>query len=927
MPGHGRTIIWLLALLAASLTADSLFAQAENPTGFFESKIRPVLIEHCIGCHGARKQEAGLRLDTSNAVTKGGDAGPVILSGKPEESPFIEVLQHAGPVKMPPKTKLPEAVIQDLETWVKLGAVWPADSTPSTPDRSPLEHWAFQPVQTPAIPATSRHGWTSNPVDAFIAARLDTARLEPSPAADRRTLLRRLALDLTGLPPSQTEVDDFLNDPAPDDLAWARQVDRLLASPRLGERWGRYWLDVARYADTKGYVFFEDAAFPWAWTYRDYVISSLNEDRPYDRFVTEQLAADLVPSSGDARDLRALGLLTVGGRFMNNVHDVIDDRIDVVSRGFLGLTIGCARCHDHKYDPVSQADYYALYGVFASSVEPDLPPVYEPASHQPESFNTELKARQDKLAGFVQLKRSELEASAQRRVAEYLQEASKLRAKPATEEFMLIADGGDLNPTILGRWQTYLDRARREHHPVLAAWLAFEDLDDSQFAQHAPARLQALIQSQPEKPINPLVLVAIQEPPLASRADLASRLGRLLNQTEAIWQDFRRRTQLEARPAITLAEPIREQLRQVFHSLDAPSNILLLPYGNLALLPDRPSQDEFKKFKGAVEEWIKTGPGAPPRAMVVNDRQPPVEPRVFLRGNPNRTGQAVTRRPPRILTGGTEAPGAPGSGRLELARSIVDRGNPLTARVLVNRVWMQHIGTPLVGTPSDFGLRSEPPSHPELLDWLASSFVEHNYSIKWLHRTITSSATYRQASKPRSEAEAIDPENQLFWRANRRRLEMEAMRDAMLAAAGSLDQRIGGPSFASLVDPATPRRSLYGSIDRLNLPGVFRTFDFPDPTTSSPKRDQTTVAPQALFLMNHPFTATMAGLALKQANEPATDFDLRLSGLFSRLFQRAPDTTERELARSFMSAENDQELGWQRLTHALMLTNEFIFVD
>ena len=314
MPDQGRAI-WLLALTAGLLTTDPLFAQVADPNDFFESKVRPVLVEHCIACHGEKKQEAGLRLDLASSARAGGDAGPVITPGKPEESPFLDVLRHDGPVKMPPKAKLPDNVIQNLETWIKLGAPWPEEKAgqPASGTKSPLEHWAFQPVKKPALPAVaSPANWAANPIDLFILARLESAKLSPSPAADRRTMLRRLSFDVTGLPPTAAELDDFLNDKSSDDLAWARQVDRVLASPRLGERWGRHWLDVARYADTKGYVFFEDAAFPWAWTYRDYVISAFNEDRPYTQFVTDQLAADLAEPPGDARDLRALGLLTVG---------------------------------------------------------------------------------------------------------------------------------------------------------------------------------------------------------------------------------------------------------------------------------------------------------------------------------------------------------------------------------------------------------------------------------------------------------------------------------------------------------------------------------------------------------------------------------------------------------------------------------------
>jgi cytochrome c553 len=907
-----RWVVPILGGLAGSV-------QAAQDASFFEARIRPVLVEKCAGCHGPKKQEMGLRLDTAAGLRKGSDAGPVVEPGQPEESVLIEAIRYEGAVRMPPDGRLPETVIADLTEWVRQGAVWPEAASDQTGSDASV-HWAFQPVVKPTVPET--RGAADQAIDRFILARLEAAGLTWAAEADRRTLIRRLSYDLTGLPPSPERVEAFVSDQRPD--AYERLVDDLLASPRYGERWGRHWLDVARYADTKGYVFFEDAAYPWAWTYRDYVIEAFNEDRPFHQFVIEQVAADRLGPDADRRALRAMGFLTVGGRFMGNIHDVLDDRIDVVSRGLMGLTVTCARCHDHKYDPITQADYYGLYGIFASAVEPATPPLYE----EPEpteayrAFVRELEARQGRLAEFIRRKRAELTQSAQRRVAEYLLAAHARRRQPSTESFMVITDGGDLNPAILKRWSAVLERARRHHHPVLAAWVAVEEVPDDAFGSTGAELLLRRLEAGP--PINELLARLLREEPPVSRTELAERYARLLNRVEGIWVEHQARTAAAGQPAEGLADPVLEELRQLFHGPDAPSDIALLDHGDLDLLPDRPSQEELKKLQGAVEEWRKTGPGAPPRAMVLEDQPRPVQPRIFVRGNPNRPGDRVDRRAPTLLTGGEPRPFESGSGRLELARLLVDPANPLTARVLVNRVWMHHLGAPLVATPSDFGLRGELPSHPELLDWLAATFVEDGWSIKRLHRRIVTSRTYRQAVR-NPEAEVADPDNRLLGRAHRRRLDLEAMRDTLLVVSGRLEERIGGPSVPNLGDPENRRRTLYAAIDRLNLPLVYRTFDFPDPNHSAPRRDPTTVPPQSLFLLNHPVVllaaSDLAGRSLSEA-----DPGLRVGKLYRWLFQREPSEAERSAALAFVAAE-PADVAWERLAHALILTHEFLFLE
>jgi mono/diheme cytochrome c family protein len=921
---------WCLALAAVAAGPEPR-PIAPQAAEFFERKVRPILVENCVACHGPERQKAGLRLDSGPGMLKGSEAGPVVNPGDLDGSPLIEAIRRTGPSPMPPKKPLSSQAVADLTTWVKMGAPWPEPTTKpvDAAAASWRTHWAFQPVKDPAPPAVRQADWPRTAVDRFVLAALEARGLGPSPAADKRTLIRRATFDLIGLPPTPEELDAFVQDEAPD--AFARVVDRLLASPHYGERWGRYWLDVARYADTKGYVFFEDAAFPWAYTYRDYVIRALNDDVPYNQFVVEQLAADRLPLGSDKRALRALGFLSLGGRFMNNVHDVIDDRIDVVTRGLLGLTVTCARCHDHKFDPIPTRDYYALYGVFASSVEPGVPPLFTdpPDTKEFATFEAELRKREHALESFVAAKHAELVDGARTRAAEYLLAAQAALGQPTTEEFMLIADGGDLNPTMIVRWRGLLERTRRRYDAVFAPWHALAALSESGFAAQAAGLCRHWRNHpDPARPINAVVLQELLARPPQSLADVARIYARLLRGSEKMAAEAAARTASMGTAPRPLPYPGLEELSQVFRAADSPPNLPLDPVGQLGLLPDRPSQATFQELRKAVESWRASGKGAPPRAMSLEDTPEPVEPRVFLRGNPNHLGERVPRRFLSALSSSSPVSFHDGSGRLELARAIADRDNPLTARVLVNRVWMHHLGAPLVRTPSDFGLRSDPPSHPGLLDHLAAAFMNEGWSIKKLHRRIMLSHTYQQASDDRDPCRKVDPENLLLWKYARRRLDFEATRDTLLAVSGRLNHTIGGPSDKDLTSPFSTRRTLYGFVDRLNLPGLYRTFDFPDPNATSPKRDPTTVAPQALFLMNHPFVLTVAKGVLSRpeiAGEP--DLHRRVGRLYRLLYQRSPNADEVRLAEQFVASEHPVPEAWAKYVHALLIANEFVFVD
>jgi hypothetical protein len=786
-----------IACISAFFTAPAAFADSPQAE-FFEKKVRPVLAEKCYQCHGPEKQKAGLRLDSAANVRKGGESGPSVIPGEADKSLLVKAVRQAdAELKMPPTGKLPEATIADIVAWVKMGAPYPETNVAHAPG-SESTHWAFQPVKSPPIPESRFTNHDSrNPIDAFVSAKLDAKGLRPSPLADRVTLIRRLTFDMHGLPPTPAEVDVYVNDPAPD--ADAKLIDRLLASPRYGERWARHWLDVARYADSKGYLFEEERKFPFSFTYRDYVVRSFNEDLPYDRFIIEQLAADRLGLGDDRRPLAALGFLTLGRRFLNNQQDIIDDRIDVTCRGLLGLTVTCARCHDHKFDPIPTKDYYSLYGVFAGSVEPKELPLIETPQRTAAlaAYEKELAKRQAEVAGYRK-----------------------------------------------------------------------------------------------------------------SQQDLLATLSRIAAMTA---------------PGVDAAA-----LRAA--AVLGPNPVDRLPADKFDKFCTRAYRNQLRKLVKQVETLQANSPAAPLRAMALEDAAQPVYPHVFVRGNPGNRGPDVPRQFLEVIAGKDRKPFTNGSGRLDLANAIADPKNPLTARVLVNRVWMLHFGTGLVGTPSDFGLRCEPPTNPELLDYLAERFIKDGWSIKKLHRQILLSQTYRQRSDDRPECAKVDPENRLVWKFNRQRLDFEALRDSMLAVAGRLDLTVGGPAANLLAAPFPPRRTIYGFIDRQNLPGLYRTFDFASPDTHAPRRYTTTVPQQALFLMNSPFAVQQAkALAARPDVAGAPDDEERVEAMYRILYGRSPTPTEIDLGVRFVEESHqkpDPKLTpWEEYAQVLLLGNEFVFVD
>ena len=908
---------------------------------FFETHIRPVFIEQCSSCHNAEKSKSGFRVDRRELFFKGGESGPVVVAGNPDASLMIDLIRYTNEVRMPPKKKLPDETVAKFEEWVKMGAPWPKDATPQAAgsgekprvddafEKARAAMWSLKAVTKPAVPVAKNVGAVGNEVDWFILAKLESQGIAPSPQADRRTLIRRVTFDLIGLPPTFEEVEAFVNDTAPD--AWEKVIDRLLASPHYGERWGRHWLDVARYADTKGYVFTQDRRYPYSYTYRDYVIRAFNTDKPFDRFIIEQIAADKIDTNADKRDLAAMGFLNVGNRFNNNIHDITDDRIDVVTRGFMGLTVVCARCHDHKYDPIPTADYYSLYGVFRSSVEPDdLPLIQDPnPSPQTQAFEAELKKREQAVADHLEAVRVSIEKEFRERSSEYLLHIARTHPNHSTGPVPAQGSRGELRDKGIKRWEAYLDRKGKEPDAVWSLWHQFIALKKENFAAEA-AKIVASF-DEPSKDgkslaINAVLLEACRKSPPKSMAEVAQGYGAVLESIEQRWRESQKKPEAERPKAMGSAK--EEQLRLVFYTAGAPA---IVSAEEVKQLINRAERDRERELTRKIEELNASHPGAPARAMVMHDGGM-FDPYVFLRGQQDRHGPRIERRFLQVLSnvdGGK--PFKQGSGRLELAQAIASKSNPLTARVYVNRLWQQHFGTGFLRDASDFGTRSDVPVHLELLDHLAASFMDSGWSVKKLHKTILLSRTYQQASDSRTDAAAVDSENRLFWRMNRRRLELEPMRDALLAVAGRLDRTIGGRPVSIFTQPYSTRRTVYGNIDRQDLPNTFRVFDLASPDASASFRPNTTVPQQALFMLNNPFIAEQAAKLLErgEVSKHAGDQPRNITSLYRMIFARSPDAEEVKLGQAFIAQESatGEGVAWQKYARALLMSNEFVFLD
>jgi len=895
-------ILRCLVLTAAALPALAAPPAAEKldpeQLAFFEKRIRPVLAEHCYKCHSAKaeKVKGSLYVDSKAGLLKGGSSGPSIVPGKPDKSPLIKAIKSTNEDDMmPPKgDRLSPQVIADFEAWVKMGAPDPRVDTGgavaalSVDWAKARQHWAYQPVKAPAVPKVRDSGkWVKNDLDRFVLAKLESKSMEPSPLADKRTLIRRATFDLTGLPPSPQEVTDFLADNSP--KAFEKVIDRLLASPAYGERWGRHWLDVARYADNSGDRNNNPrnrVNYPFAWTYRDYVIQAFNDDKPYDQFVREQIAGDRIATADNKAPLAAMGFLTVGKRFMGNVNETIDDRIDVITQGLMGVTAACARCHDHKFDPVTQKDYYSLHGVFSSSVEPSEEPMLaKPKSEADyQDFLKKSEEIQARIANSKSVVEERLLDGFRNSVEKYLLGVRDAQTTSKTAAQIRNSRGLDLD--IFSQWTDYLKAAERKNDAIFGPWLTFAALKDGEFAGQAPA-LAAKFAA--DKSVNELVAKLFAPAP-ASIADLAEGYGKLFRDTERLHDKGEK------------PEGARVALNAVLHG--GKGTPVYLTAASLrrvagAALNNAEAQERIK-----LDELKRDHPGSPPRAMAMNDLDRARDSFVMIRGEPNNRGPVVKRRWLEIFGGSDDKPFTTGSGRADLANEIANKDNPLTARVFVNRVWDWHFGDAIVRTRGDFGLRSDPPSNQELLDYIASHFMAEGWSVKQLHKLIMLSATWQQMTRDNPVNSKLDPGNALFWRQNLQRLDFETMRDTLLTLGGKLDLADrGGPSDLDLT--GSDRRTVYGYIDRARIPDSLRIFDFANPDMTAPGRVLTTVPLQALYLMNNGFVVEQARniAARPELLSGAQDAE-KVTFIYQLFFQRAPSAAELKLAVDYLADQS-----------------------
>ena len=909
---------------------------------FFEKKVRPVLAEHCYKCHSTQpeaKIKGELRLDNREATLKGGQSGPAVVPGKPDKSLLIKAIKHLDPdTAMPPKEdKLSDEIIANLEEWIKMGAPDPREATDKKITAVDFEkaksHWSFKPVVNPPAPKVSdRKGFVQSPIDSFVLAKLTEKGLAPSTKADKATLIRRVTYDLTGLPPSAEESEAFVKDNSKD--AYAKLVDRLLASQHFGEHWGRLWLDIARYADTTGDRQGggrRNPLLPYAWTYRDYVIESFNKDLPYDQFIVQQIAADRLPEAAqDKSMLRALGFITVGKTFMGNENETIDDRIDVITKGLMAFTVSCARCHDHKFDPVTAKDYYGLHGVFVSSRQPEeLPLIAEPKkTPEYDDFLTKIAEVDKQVEAYREVQTSRVRGGMLDRAGDYLLAVHDARTSGADRSGNVrnVARKYQLEAAVFELWlDTVRANDKGKPHPVLAPWIAYTKIPEKEFAKQARAVTASLGK---EQPASAAIVKELSQKPPTSLKDVAAVYTRVIGDLQkavgAKPFDYRNtgRNRGESQPVgeTALADARLEELRLAFFD-DDKSCVTLGDREMRRLLGNQFTTGE-NAIRSTQYSLQMTHPGSPLRAMVLQDSSNPRNSAVMIRGEPNNRGPVVPRQFIQILAKNPQ-PFEDGSGRLEMARAIATRDNPMTPRVWANRVWKNLFGEGIVRTPSDFGVRSDTPTHPEMLDHLASYLMDNGWSTKKLIRAIVLSSTYQQDSKSNDKAMKIDPTNQYLWRMNIRRLSFEEIRDTLLDVGHTLDLAMGGqpikletegrPSGGrqynfNLELKVAPRRTIYGMVDRGALPEVYRTFDFANPDMSSGERILTTVPQQALFMMNSPFVADTVRhvLAREDFKAQKTPED-KIKFLYRLVYQRAPGDKELKLSMDFLSKQMMEE--------------------
>lgn len=976
-------------------------AWADQNTAAFDRTLGPLLLRRCLDCHSGAAPKGGLNLASAKTVRTGGDSGPVLVPGKPDDSLLWQRVRDG---EMPPKKPLAQDEKELIKVWIAAGAKWGTDPIDpfrfTTDKRAGYDWWSLRPLTRPELPTVMRAAWIRNPVDAFVLRQLEARKLAPSAEADRATLIRRLSFDLLGLPPSPAEIDAFSRDADP--RAYENLVDRLLASPHYGERWARHWLDVVRFGESDGFE--RDLPRPNAWPYRDWVVAALNRDLPYDEFVRLQLAGDVLrPEDPDA--LAATGFLVAGP------HDIVlpvsermkaamkqdemEDLIGTVGQTFLGLTVNCARCHDHKFDAITQKDYYRLGAALAGvghgeRTRPD-PAVQAKRARtikQLEALRARLTALEEPARQAVLAERGgNLDRSAPRAIAEWrFTEGLQDRVGSLHGKAFGAARAGKNGLSLDGKSGYVvtepLPRDLREK--TLEAWVRLDRLDQQGGG--------AMTVQTSDGGIFDAIVFAEREP---SRWLAGSNLFQRT-------QDFGGPAETQAsgkfvHVAITYAAdgtiaayrdglpygqpyrssgPIRYQAgaaRVVFGVRHEPAggNRMLAGQVSLARLYDRAlsaaevaassalqvsdeqlfarlNQEQQAKHARLREEIVRLaatlerkGPPEPKLYAVVPSAPAPTH--LLLRGQVDARGELLAPAGVASVSSGFAfalSPAAPDADRrVALARWITDAGNPLFARVMANRLWHYHFGAGLVDTPNDFGFNGGRPTHPELLDWLASELIRKKFSLKAMHRTLVLSATYRQSARPRADAAKVDAENRSLWRMTPRRLEAEAIRDAMLAASGDLDCTIGGKGYADTksyfflgtqyydpidqVGPAFYRRTLYRLWARGGRSPFLDTFDCPDPSTTTPRRATTTTPVQALALMNNAFVLHMAErLSGRLRREAGLDAGRQVERAFQLTYGRPPDARETEIATKFVERH-----GLPALCRVLFNSNEFVQVE
>jgi len=1114
---------FLLILNVFALTG---FAPADEPQSveFFEKRIRPLFAARCFDCHGADQAESELRLDSRADMLEGGSRGAALMPGDPDKSLLIRAVNHADTLAMPPKEKLSQREINDLTAWVKAGAVWPEGDKPKAATKKPnakaaatamqftdeqKNFWAFQPMTVPPVPKIQNQKTKiETPIDRFIVSELETRGLQPADLADKRTLIRRATFDLIGIPPTPDEVAEFLADNEPD--AFPRVIDRLLASPRYGERWGRHWLDVARYGDSNGLD--ENLAHANAFRYRDWVISAFNRDLPYDEFVREQIAGDLLPPDGDPNDpvvaarqndrLTATGFLVIGAKMLAEDDplkmqmDIVDEQVDTIGKAFMGLTLGCARCHDHKYDPIPMADYYSLAGIFKSTktmnnfsvvAQWQERPLASPAVLQQISEQKQhITAKQGEVNQLVAKSNEQLLDEARARVAEYVQAAAReiyldKTSRSFGAEFdkradktapppdgvqiieaenyqrgnaiklstgygegigVILSNGNgewtaeydvtvptagiyqievryaaaDSRPTQLSlngnvlkpdalrdvtgswhpdtqRWHVegshefkaganvirlfrrpplpHIDKlliARVFSSTAQAAGRGPDKLDQSAVASAAPlsplrpafiSQWRRLLEKTLDDATTPFadwraLLMSLEQADAAKRIEaapsllsLADKIASELSAVLTAWKELKATD--AGKSATELPDVRQETLRKLlFNTVE--SSPFALPknaedyFADDAKTSLKSRRDEIKQLEAAMPKL--------PEVMAVSEGVIEDLP-LHLRGNHTTLAKdKQPRRFPRIIAGEQQkALAADRSGRLEFARWLTEPTHPLTARVAVNRIWQGHFGEAFVRSPDNFGLLGDKPTHPELLEWISQRFIAAGWSMKLLHREVMLSSAYQMQTTFSEAAFLADPDNRLWWRRNRRRLEVEAIRDSLLAVSGRLENSMGGtllpsPNRGYVTGTAnnypqiynSNRRSVYLPVIRSALYELYQVFDFAEPSVMNGKRDSTTIATQALFMLNSQIVAEQAReLALQLLAQPDLDDSARIRKVFFTCYQREPLSSETSRSLDLLNrleaaqpeaAPADRRLAaWRGLCRTLLAANEFLFVE